>query len=185
MKECLTPSQYYKEQFGKVIDFNMVVENKDEFAKVFAEGSDALESLLLYLWDTGIQTKACCAGHVVKPVFVKQILWIKKYVSEHEYFEHCNQKHYKQLFVSNPGYLVFYYSCDNMMNAAHLLRDMLFEECSDIPYHVSFSYDTISIYLDVALDRHVSDIFFNTIRNILPAWLAQLSPNNIQNSNCI
>ena len=78
MKECLTPSQYCKEQFGKAIDFNMVVENKNEFAKVFAEGSDALESLLLYLWDTGIPTKACCAGHVVKPVFVKQILWIKR-----------------------------------------------------------------------------------------------------------
>ena len=103
----------------------------------------------------------------------------KKDVSEHEYLEHCNKKHYKQLFVSDPGYLVFYYSCDDMMKAAHLLRDMLFKECSDIPCHVSFSYDTISIYLDVALDRHVSDIFFNTIRNILPTWLAQLSPSNI------
>jgi len=46
------------------VDVQRKVDKKDwgEFAKVFAEGSESLEKLLLKLWDSGIQTKGCCSG---------------------------------------------------------------------------------------------------------------------------
>lgn len=35
----------------------------EEFAKEFSEGNAILEKLLLSMWDNGIKTIACCAGH--------------------------------------------------------------------------------------------------------------------------
>lgn len=42
---------------------NMTKEEKEDCACEFAEGSEELKNLLLKLWDKGITTYACCAGH--------------------------------------------------------------------------------------------------------------------------
>jgi len=51
---------------GKILlkDFSqMSNEEKLEQATVFSEGSEELKKILLLLWDCGIQTLGCCAGH--------------------------------------------------------------------------------------------------------------------------
>ena len=36
---------------------------KEELATIFCEGSQELKNLLLYMWENGINTFSCCAGH--------------------------------------------------------------------------------------------------------------------------
>ncbi len=43
-------------------------EKQLELAKLFAEGNRELEALLLYAWDNGLKTFACCAGHSNKDI---------------------------------------------------------------------------------------------------------------------
>lgn len=52
-------------QFGKHLNFNEVLKNKDYFAKIFSEGNPDLEKLLLDLWDREIETYMCCTGHEI------------------------------------------------------------------------------------------------------------------------
>ena len=63
MPQYTNPIEYKKEAFGYVVDCEDVQKNQEEYAKVFAEGSEALEDLLLYLWSKGINTRGCCVGH--------------------------------------------------------------------------------------------------------------------------
>ncbi len=46
------------EDFSKLTD-----EKKEEMATLFSEGNEDLKNLLLTMWNNGIQTYACCAGH--------------------------------------------------------------------------------------------------------------------------
>jgi len=39
---------------------------KEEKATIFSEGSQELKDLLLYMWNNGINTYACCAGHGIR-----------------------------------------------------------------------------------------------------------------------
>ena len=51
---------------GKVLftDFSILSkQEKLEQAEVFAEGSAELKKILLLLWECGVQTLGCCAGH--------------------------------------------------------------------------------------------------------------------------
>ncbi len=41
-----------------------VMENKYYYAKLFSEGRESLERLLLTSYDNGTMTRACCAGHM-------------------------------------------------------------------------------------------------------------------------
>lgn len=57
-------ADYLAKEFGKsVASFDVIKANKQEFANVFAEGSQELKKLLLYLWDNNIMTRGCCVGH--------------------------------------------------------------------------------------------------------------------------
>lgn len=49
---------------GKIYALPLIKQR--EFAHRYAEGSNELENLLLYLWQNKIQTFACCAGHSLK-----------------------------------------------------------------------------------------------------------------------
>lgn len=172
MEKTINVVDYKINQFGKVVEEKDIVNNPAEFAKVFAEGSVALEDLLLYLWANNIKTRACCTGHILKPMFAKKILWFEKNITEKEYLRNIHKKTYRRYLVNHPGYLSFYYTSDNMMAAAHLLRDYLNELCPDIKSHIAFSYDEISIYLDEVLYPKDVDRFFTTVKNIMPQWLS-------------
>ena len=139
MEKIITAKEYSNELFGKVVNNDNVNKNQEEFAAVFSEGSPALRNLLLYLWIHGIKTKACCTGHMFKPVFRKKILWFEKPISEQEYIKNQEKKSYRKCFVSHPGYLCFYYKSDDMMKSAHALRDILSQKCPDIKFHISSS----------------------------------------------
>lgn len=65
---------FTKDDIGKKLDhidlykniLNTPKEHQITLAKFFAEGNQELEDLLLYCWDMGIETLACCAGHLPK-----------------------------------------------------------------------------------------------------------------------
>lgn len=51
---------------GEPIKLNLkklTIKEKNQFAEDFSEGSKELKNLLLKMWDNGIETIACCAGH--------------------------------------------------------------------------------------------------------------------------
>ena len=55
---------YLANDFGKSLSsFDVIKSNRQEFAEVFAEGSQELKNLLLFLWDNDIMTRGCCVGH--------------------------------------------------------------------------------------------------------------------------
>lgn len=57
-------ADYSANDFGKSLSsFDVIKSDKQGFAEVFAEGSQELKNLLLFLWDNDIMTKGCCAGH--------------------------------------------------------------------------------------------------------------------------
>lgn len=57
-------TEYSANDFGKSLaSFDLIKTHKEEFAETFSEGSQELKKLLLFLWDNGIMTKGCCAGH--------------------------------------------------------------------------------------------------------------------------
>ena len=89
-----------------------------------------------------------------------------------EYLKNMHKKAYRRYLVNHPGYLSFYYTSDNMMAAAHLLRDYLKELCPDIKSHVAFSYDEVSIYIDEVLYPKDVERFFTVVKNIMPQWLS-------------
>ena len=62
MEKTITVGEYETNQFGKVVEEKDLANNPAEFAKVFAEGSVALEDLLLYLWANNIKTRATSSG---------------------------------------------------------------------------------------------------------------------------
>ena len=169
----LTATEYKETHFGRVVNFVDIADDMYGFASTFSEGSVALKDLLLYLWKNGIKTKACCTGHICKPIFKKKVLWFEKYVSENEYWQNRNKKNYRYTLVNQPGYLCFHYASDNMQQAAYALRDMIAEKCPDIPMHINFSYDDISIHLDKALCMNDVDRFFNAVLEVFPRWISQ------------
>ena len=170
MEKIITAKEYSNELFGKVVNNDNVNKNQEEFAAVFSEGSPALRNLLLYLWNHGIKTKACCTGHMFKPVFRKKILWFEKPISEQEYIKNQEKKSYRKCFVSHPGYLCFYYKSDDMMKSAHALRDILSQKCPDIKFHISFSYEEISIYLNEVLYPKDTERFFKSVLESFGEW---------------
>ncbi len=173
MHKILTVGEYKETQFGNVVSSDIVAEDMYGFATIFSEGSIALKDLLLYLWRHGIETKACCTGHICKPIFKKRVLWFEKYISENEYLQNQNNKNYRYILVNQPGYLCFYYYSDNMRQIADSLRDMIVERCPDIPMHINFSYDNISIHLDKVLYMNDIDRFFNTVLEVFPIWISK------------
>ena len=42
---------------------NITKDKRNEYAELFAEGNEQLKNILLKLWERGIDTYACCAGH--------------------------------------------------------------------------------------------------------------------------
>ena len=52
-----------KEELVKLNLESLTAEEKINYAEEFSEGSSALKKLLLKMWDNGIETYACCAGH--------------------------------------------------------------------------------------------------------------------------
>lgn len=157
-------------KFGKVVEKDSIENNMEAFAEVFSEGSEALKNLLLYLWNHGITTKACCTGHMSQPAFYKKILWFEKPISEQEYIKNQGKKSYRKDFVSHPGYLCFYYSCDDMMKSAHALRDIVSQKCPDIKLHVAFSYEEIALYLDEVLCPKDTERFFQMVLKSFDEW---------------
>jgi hypothetical protein len=163
----ITATEYQEKHFGKVLDCKNIDES---FAKIFAEGSPALEKLLLSMWHNGIVTNACCKGHILKPVFIKKILWMEKHISEEEYLKNIHKLNYYRRATNFCGYISFKYSCNNMMAAAHSLRDSLNKMFPDIESKVSFSSDSISIYLDKNVMPKYAEKFFEGVMEILPEW---------------
>lgn len=166
----ITVEEYSQNQFGKVVENDSIKDNMEAFAEVFSEGSPALKNLLLYLWNHGIKTKACCTGHMFQPAFRKKILWFEKSISEKEYIKNQEKKSYRKYFVSHPGYLCFYYTSDDMMKSAHALKGILSQKCPDIKLHISFSYEEISIYLDEVLYPKDTERFFQTALESFNEW---------------
>jgi hypothetical protein len=80
-----------------------------------------------------------------QPAFRKKILWFEKPISEDEYIKNQEKKNYRRYLISYPGYLCFYYESNDMMKSAHALRDTLSQKCPDIKFHISFSYEEISV----------------------------------------
>lgn len=57
-------ADYLANDFGKSLSsFDVIKSNRQEFAEVFAEGSQELKNLLFFLWDNDIMTRGCCVGH--------------------------------------------------------------------------------------------------------------------------
>ena len=166
----ITVEEYSQNQFGKVVENDSVEDNMEGFAEVFSEGSPALRDLLLYLWNHGIKTKACCTGHMIQPAFKKKILWFEKPISKQEYIKNQEKKSYRKYFISHPGYLCFYYTSDDMMKSAHALRDILSQKCTDIKFHISFSYEVISVYLDEVLCTKDTERFFELFLETFVEW---------------
>ena len=166
-RTSISTTEYEEKYFGKVLAMENI---DDSFAKTFAEGSPALEKLLLSMWHNGMTTRACCRGHLFKPVFIKKVLWMKKYVSEAEYVKNMHKSNYCRMITNVRGYLSFDYSCNNMMAAAHALRDRLKKMFPDIQSSVAFTTDNISIYLERNLMPKYVEIFFEGVMNILPEW---------------
>ena len=163
-------NDYKQTQFGKVVDMNNIENDMEEYAEVFSEGSPALRNLLLYLWNHGIKTKACCTGHLFKPAFRKKILWFEKPISEQEYIKNQEKKSYQKYCISHPGYLCFYYTSDDMMKSAHELRDVLSQKCTNIKFHIAFSYEEISVYLDEVLCPQDTERFFELFLETFVEW---------------
>ena len=161
--KTISLNDYKQTLFGKVVDMNNIENDMEGFAEVFSEGSPALRNLLLYLWNHGIKTKACCTGHMFQPAFKKKILLFEKPISEQEYIKNQEKKSYRKYFISHPGYLCFYYISDDMMKSAHALRDILSQKCPDIKFQISFSYEEISIYLKEVLYPKDTERFFQTV----------------------
>ena len=168
--ETILSNDYKQTQFGKVVDMNNIENDMEGFAEVFSEDSEALKELLLYLWTHGIKTKACCTGHMFQPVFRKKILWFEKPISEDEYVKTQEKKNYRKYLISHPGYLCFYYTSDDIMKSAHALRDILSQKCPDIKFHISFSYEEISIYLDEVLYPKDTERFFELFLESFVEW---------------
>ena len=61
----MTPEQYSDSKFGSIVYFDVVEQDRAGFAKVFSQGSSALEALLLSVWSKGIQTFACGNDHIM------------------------------------------------------------------------------------------------------------------------
>ena len=168
--KTISLNDYKQTQFGKVVDMNNIEKDMEEYAEIFSEGSPALRNLLLYLWNQGIKTKACCTGHMFKPAFRKKILWFEKPISEQEYIKNQEKKNYSRYLISHPGYLCFYYKSDDMMKSAHALKDILSQKCTDIKFHITFSYEEISVYLDEVLYPNNIETFFELFLEAFVEW---------------
>lgn len=166
-KTSISRTEYEEKHFGKVLAMKDI---DDSFAKTFAEGSPALEKLLLSMWHSGIQTRACCRGHLLSPSFIKKVLWMRKYVTEEEYLKNMHKTNYYRILTNHGAYISFFYSSDDMMKAAHALRDRLKERFPEIDFWVSFGYDGINIHVEERLMPKYVEIFFTGVMEILPEW---------------
>jgi hydroxymethylpyrimidine pyrophosphatase-like HAD family hydrolase len=166
-RKRISKNEYEEKHFGKVLAMNEI---DDSFATTFAEGSPALEKLLLSMWHSGLSTRACCRGHLLRPLFVKKVLWMKKYITEEEYVKNMYKPNYYRMITNQSAYISFFYSSDDMMKAAHALRDRIQERFPEIKFSVSFGHDCISIHVEEHLMPKYVEIFFTGLMEILPEW---------------
>lgn len=86
---------YQANCFGKPINMRSLIGGEKEFAHIFAEGSEALESLLLELWEKGYSTKGCCKGHEVPEAYIKIGMRKIKHMTAEEYHQRQQKRFFK------------------------------------------------------------------------------------------
>jgi len=88
--------EYAEKYFGRAINPVDFLNEREKAAKIFAEGSKALEELLLLVWKFGYCTKACCKGHRKPEEYIKMGLFKNSRMSAEEYHKRKNGPWYKR-----------------------------------------------------------------------------------------
>lgn len=132
-------ADYSANDFGKSLSsFDVIKSDKQGFAEVFAEGSQELKNLLLFLWDNDIMTKGCCAGH------------------RRGLFPSKKEPH---------AYVVFYLNCSYSKLRAFRNRVMnhLSETSSSYDFSVLLGDSDIGVYLHKRYPKPEIERFFSNI----------------------
>lgn len=97
------------EEFGIVLNNEVIKNDPIGFAKSFSEGNKSLEKLLLSLWDNNIQTHGCCAGHSEPShhYYKDRGILPAVEITADEYYENIGQKKYHHREKMAPGYISF------------------------------------------------------------------------------
>lgn len=145
---------------------------KEENANLFCEGNEHLKKLLLKLWDNGIQTYACCAGHKDEENLNNDCYMVSN--NPYIYFEIKNltemqqQKLYNHLIMNCKKLGVvssFQLSIDNNMG---------FEK-HGLSIHLKYDKDCFKILNDIFEDVFNEKTIFNKLKKLLKSEQKQES----------
>ena len=145
---------------------------KEENANLFCEGNEHLKKLLLKLWDNGIQTYACCAGHKDEENLNNDCYMVSN--NPYIYFEIKNltemqqQKLYNHLIMNCKKLGVvssFQLSIDNYMG---------FEK-HGLSIHLKYDKDCFKILNDIFEDVFNEKTIFNKLKKLLKSEQKQES----------
>lgn len=165
------PVYYKNNEFGKVgFPFEVIKANKEAYARVFSEGSAALEKLLLHLWNNDIETFACCVGHGYIPSYTKDTLFGPKVIDKEEYFAHARSLRYHFYFNEIRPYFVFIMpvELEALRDLKDKINEHLLREYPQFPGHVSYKYDGhIGIHLNHCLSKNEVERFFTAVSEAL------------------
>lgn len=169
---CSDPKEYNREEFGKVVAFESIMQNPIGYLDVFSEGSQALKNLLKYSWMRGIETLGCCAGHEGVHTYVKDIFWKgRKIISKDEYDLNADSARYHDIvrdshapyFAFNPG------TFGDKKDLAGKLEKSIQKLCPDLELFVDYGR-TLNIVTVGTLNyvpESVREKFFNDVREVL------------------
>lgn len=164
------PIHYQNKEFGKVgFPFEVIKANKEAYAKVFSEGSPALESLLLHLWNNDIETHACCIGHINVPRYTKDTFWGSRSIGEEEYLAHKDSKRYHQFMMSSGAYFSFVLPVNNQIlsEVRNEIDQLLLDERPFLHCRASLNNNGIVIRKHRYEYEAETERFFTTVSEVL------------------
>ena len=167
------PFEYLKNEFGKVVPFEIVKMKPEAFANIFSEGSPALKKLLNKLWENDIRTIGCCVGHKNRDYFYKtddrnRITLVDK----KEYNWHRFSKKYHRVKEDDTAYLAL---DPRTLKSPHELGNEITNELYSKKLPFEFTVGTlnhmVTVYLDEYVEKDKRELFFETLSDTLEKYL--------------
>lgn len=169
-------------KFGKHLEMEEVLENKEKWAKIFSEGNEELEQLLLNLWQHNIDTYMCCTGHEYgdTPYIVMYIPFENKemiykiinsiYNEEHVLIKLGKEYQKKELMIDIRSYVSpdFFAPINNSLNKEVSKNEINKEIIKAVELLSNFSHDNYDLYWDMinnnGVKKHSAYLNYTTIK---------------------
>lgn len=152
-----------------VVSFEIIQKDIGRNATLFSEGCEKLEHLLKTLWEHGIETNGCCAGHLepgrryVKDRFLLPAVEI----SEKEYQEHMGKKNYHMFLYYHKPYIAIHMAI--RPSERKLIIESFEKQMADIGIeaYVTHSSESIDFHSRKVLDKEKTGQFFESIEQLM------------------